>query len=159
MDLATLVGLISAFGIILAAIFLGGSAATFFNVPSLLVVFGGTVGAVLMQFSIAQFFGAMKVALKAFFNKSLEPEDNRMLPHSTGRLRAMLPTCSSAATQAVVFYSLLASADQRLCFFRMDSPLSFRLVDVVYQSMNQNVRRQASDHRSVHATARWVFGW
>ncbi len=75
MDLATLVGLISAFGIILAAIFLGGSAATFFNVPSLLVVFGGTVGAVLMQFSIAQFFGAMKVALKAFFNQSQKPEE------------------------------------------------------------------------------------
>ena len=71
MDLATLIGLMSAFGIIVAAIFLGGSAGTFFNVPSLLVVCGGTVGAVLMQFSIAQFLGAMKVALKAFFNRTL----------------------------------------------------------------------------------------
>lgn len=75
MDLATLIGLISAFGIIMASIFIGGSAGTFFNVPSLLVVCGGTVGAVLMQFSIAQFFGAMKVALKAFFNKALAPEE------------------------------------------------------------------------------------
>ena len=38
MDLATLAGLISAFGIILAAIFLGGSAGTCFNVPSLRAV-------------------------------------------------------------------------------------------------------------------------
>ena len=63
MDLATLIGLLSAMGIIGASIFLGGSAGTFFNVPSLLVVVGGTIGAVLMQFSIGQFFGAVKIAL------------------------------------------------------------------------------------------------
>lgn len=74
MDLATLIGLIAALGIIMASIFLGGSAGTFFNVPSLLVVVGGTIGAVLMQFSVGQFFGAIKIALKAFFNKSQAPE-------------------------------------------------------------------------------------
>ncbi|NKB38116.1 MAG: flagellar motor protein PomA [Gammaproteobacteria bacterium] len=75
MDLATLIGLLAAIGIIAASIFLGGSAGTFFNVPSLLVVVGGTIGAVLMQFSIGQFFGAVKVALKAFFNKGQAPEE------------------------------------------------------------------------------------
>lgn len=75
MDLATLIGLLSATGIIGSAIFLGGSAGTFFNVPSLLVVCGGTIGAVLMQFSIAQFFGAVKVALKAFTNRPQSPAD------------------------------------------------------------------------------------
>ncbi len=75
MDLATLIGFLAAAGIIIAAIFLGGSADTFFNVPSLLVVAGGTVGAVLMQFSIGQFFGAMKVGMKALFNKSASPKE------------------------------------------------------------------------------------
>jgi chemotaxis protein MotA len=74
-DLATLIGLIAAFGIIMASIFLGGSASTFLNVPSMLVVFGGTIGAVLMQFSVAQFLGAMKVGLKAFFNTALAPQE------------------------------------------------------------------------------------
>ena len=37
MDLATLIGLIGAFGIVLASIMMGGSAATFVNAPSLLV--------------------------------------------------------------------------------------------------------------------------
>ena len=74
MDLATLIGLITAFGIIMASIFLGGSAGTFMNVPSMLVVCGGTVGAVLMQFSIGQFLGAVKIALKAFFNKTETPD-------------------------------------------------------------------------------------
>ncbi len=75
MDLATLIGFIAAAGIIIAAIFLGGSADLFFNVPSLLVVGGGTVGAVLMQFSVGQFFGAMKVGMKALFNKALSPRE------------------------------------------------------------------------------------
>lgn len=70
MDLATLIGLVAALGIILSSIFLGGSATTFFNIPSILVVVGGTIGAVLMQFSLAQFLGAIKVATKAFFNKN-----------------------------------------------------------------------------------------
>ena len=75
MDLATLIGLCAALSIILASIFLGGSASTFLNIPSLLVVVGGTIGAVLMQFSMGQFFGAMKVGLKAFFNTTLVPEE------------------------------------------------------------------------------------
>lgn len=75
MDLATLIGLIAAFGIVLASIFVGGSAMTFVNVPSLLVVVGGTIGAVMMKFTLAQFLGAFKVALKAFMSKLDKPED------------------------------------------------------------------------------------
>ncbi|MEQ8289517.1 MAG: flagellar motor protein PomA [Gammaproteobacteria bacterium] len=75
MDLATLIGFIAAIGIITAAIFLGGSASLFFNIPSLLIVMGGTVGAVLMQFSIGQFLGAMKVGLNALFHKGLSPRE------------------------------------------------------------------------------------
>ena len=75
MDLATLIGLICAFGIVLAAIFVGGSALTFVNVPALLVVIGGTIGAVMMKFTLAQFLGAFKVALKAFVSKLDKPED------------------------------------------------------------------------------------
>jgi chemotaxis protein MotA len=72
MDLATLVGLLGAFGIIIAAIVVGGSAIIFVNPPSLLIVVGGTLFAVLMKFPMGHFFSAFKVAAKAFFNK---PED------------------------------------------------------------------------------------
>ncbi|HBS26146.1 MAG TPA: flagellar motor protein PomA [Gammaproteobacteria bacterium] len=69
MDLATLVGLIAAFGVIFSAIFLGGSASTFISVPSLIIVIGGTFAVTLMQISVKQFFGSFKVALRAFMNK------------------------------------------------------------------------------------------
>lgn len=75
MDLATVVGLLVAFGIIMASIFMGGSVMTFVNIPSLLVVGGGTIGAVLMQFSLGQFLGAVGVAMKGFFNKSQDPQE------------------------------------------------------------------------------------
>ena len=75
MDLATLIGFLVAAGIIMSAIVLGGDPMMFFNVPSLLVVGGGTIGAVLMQFSLGQFLGAMKVGMKALFHKLSTPKE------------------------------------------------------------------------------------
>lgn len=74
MDLATLIGLLGAFGIVVAAMLMGGSMGMFFNVPSLLIVLVGTLFVVLMKFSVAQFMGAVKVAVKAFSFKLSKPE-------------------------------------------------------------------------------------
>ena len=67
MDIATLVGLVGALAIIMSSILLGASPLTFVNMPSLLIVLGGSLFVVLAKFSIAQFLGAMKVAGRAFF--------------------------------------------------------------------------------------------
>ncbi|VAW70695.1 Flagellar motor rotation protein MotA [hydrothermal vent metagenome] len=72
MDLATLLGLIITMGFILGAILAGGSILLFVNIPSLLIVLGGSVSVVLMQFTLGQFFGAFKVALKAFIHKNVD---------------------------------------------------------------------------------------
>ena len=63
MDLATLVGLLGAFGIILSAMIMGGSPDMFINGPSLLIVLVGTLFVVLMKFTLGQFLGALKVAI------------------------------------------------------------------------------------------------
>ncbi len=73
MDLATLIGLIGGFGVILGAIITGGSMGLFLNIPSLLIVGGGTFAATLMRFPLKTCFGAAKVALKAFRFKSESP--------------------------------------------------------------------------------------
>lgn len=75
MDLATLVGLLGSFAVVLGAMVLGGSMSVFVNVPSLLIVLVGTLFVVLMKFSLAQFFGAVKVAVKAFSFSLTEPEE------------------------------------------------------------------------------------
>lgn len=75
MDIATLLGLIGAFGIIIAAIASGGSVLLFINVPSLLIVILGSFAVVLMSFTMSQFLGAFKVGLKAFLNKSINSQE------------------------------------------------------------------------------------
>jgi len=74
MDIATLVGILAAFGIIGASIFLGGDVMSFINVPSVLVVVGGTFGVTLMRVTLADFLGSFKVGLKAFFYKNANPQ-------------------------------------------------------------------------------------
>jgi len=70
MDLATLIGLLGATGVIAMAMFLGGSVLLFINVPSMLIVLVGTIFATLIKFPIGHFFGAFKIAAKAFFAKT-----------------------------------------------------------------------------------------
>ncbi|MGL5336817.1 MAG: MotA/TolQ/ExbB proton channel family protein, partial [Enterovibrio sp.] len=75
MDLATLIGLIGGMTFITMAMLLGGTLAMFADLPSVLIVFGGTLFVVLMKFTVGQFFGAFKVAGKAFIFKLDAPED------------------------------------------------------------------------------------
>ena len=75
MDLATLLGLLGGLGIMIGAIVVGPSAGMFVNAPSLLIVVGGTFTAVMMKFTLGQFLGAIKVAVRAFLGKTQSPAD------------------------------------------------------------------------------------
>jgi len=76
MDLATLIGLLGAVGVIVGAIALGGDFGQFINIPSIVIVVGGSIAAVLIKYPLSNFLGAFKVAMKAFLHKS---EDNGAL--------------------------------------------------------------------------------
>lgn len=75
MDLATLLGMVGAFGIIIAAIMTGSDALVFVNLPSILIVLGGTFLVVMVKFSLKHFFGAFKVAVRAFIFKLEQPDE------------------------------------------------------------------------------------
>lgn len=75
MDLATLVGVLGAFGIILGAMTMSGGVGLFIDVPSVLIVVVGTIFVVLMKFGLGQFLGCFKVAGKAFMFKIVAPVD------------------------------------------------------------------------------------
>ncbi len=74
MDLATLIGLVSVIGVVFGAIIIGGDIGIFINVPSLIIVIGGTLAATIIRVSLGQFLGSFKVGLKAIFNKQTPPE-------------------------------------------------------------------------------------
>lgn len=73
MDLATIVGLLGAMGLIVVTMLMSGSLAMFINIPSLVIVVGGSIFAVMAKFGLGQFLGAMKVAGKSFSNKIDDP--------------------------------------------------------------------------------------
>ena len=75
MDLATLIGLIGAFGIVMYAMMLGGDISLFVSVPSLLIVIVGSTFTVLIKFGLSQFLGTIKVIVKAFSFKIDSPQE------------------------------------------------------------------------------------
>lgn len=62
MDIATLIGMVLGFGLLLTATAQTGSLGAFFDLPSLLIVFGGTIAATFMIESMSNVIGALKVA-------------------------------------------------------------------------------------------------
>ena len=75
MDLATVVGIVGAIGFIVMAMMLGGDLGMFADVPSVLIVFCGSLFVVLSNFTMGQFFGIGKVMGKAFMFKIESPEE------------------------------------------------------------------------------------
>ncbi|MCT4533948.1 MotA/TolQ/ExbB proton channel family protein [Halodesulfovibrio sp.] len=76
MDIATIIGLFGSLALIVGAIAVGGSPAGFVDVPSILVVFGGTIAVAFIMFPLGTVLGSMKVGMKAFFSKAPDPIDS-----------------------------------------------------------------------------------
>ena len=74
-DFATMLGLLSGFGLIAAAIFLGGSPSSFINVPSVLIVVGGTLAVTTICFSLREMAGTARVIMQTIFYANREPAD------------------------------------------------------------------------------------
>ncbi|MBR9909572.1 MAG: flagellar motor protein PomA [Gammaproteobacteria bacterium] len=73
MDLATIIGLLGAMGLIVMTMLMSGDLAMFINVPSLVIVFGGSICAVMAKYGLGQFLGAGKVVGKSFVSKTADP--------------------------------------------------------------------------------------
>ncbi|PVB62510.1 MotA/TolQ/ExbB proton channel family protein [Labrenzia sp. 011] len=76
MDLATLIGIVGAFGIVVTAIFLGGSFGQFVDVPSILIVIGGGLAATLIRFQLSDIAAAFVTGFKvALAGRNASPRD------------------------------------------------------------------------------------
>ncbi len=73
MDFATIVGLCMAFGLVIWSITLGGSLSGFMDMPSVAVVIGGTLGALLINFPLPKFLAIGKIITKTFVFSLDEP--------------------------------------------------------------------------------------
>lgn len=75
LDLATITGVVGAFGVISAAMILGGSPKSFVDVPALLIVFGGTFLVTTASYSLAEMWGLQSIAWRAIVYNAEHPSN------------------------------------------------------------------------------------
>jgi len=73
LDLATVVGVVSGLGLLISAIMLGGGLGFFIDIPSMLIVIGGTIAATLINFPLHEVLRVIKVTPRAFSSSFAEP--------------------------------------------------------------------------------------
>jgi len=67
-DIATLMGIIVAFGLVISSILMGGPGTWFINYPSVMIVFGGTMGATLIAYPLSEILSVFGVARNVFLH-------------------------------------------------------------------------------------------
>lgn len=75
MDIATVLGIVSAFGLVLVAILMGGGIGLFINYPSLMIVIGGTLGTTMINYPLKEVIGVISVVKNVFFTKVSSAKD------------------------------------------------------------------------------------
>lgn len=98
MDAASLVGVLLGLGLIIGAIFLGGDLSHFFNLPGIMIVFGGTLAATLITFQLKDVIAAFKAAIFVFSEKKSDPND---------MVETMIELCSLSRRQGLIALSRL----------------------------------------------------
>lgn len=73
MDFGSFIGIISGFSLIFSAIFLRGDMGTFINIPSIMIVIGGTIASTLLTFEFKHVVMAFKSAIFVFSSKKQDP--------------------------------------------------------------------------------------
>lgn len=74
MDIATILGIVSAFGLVGLAVFMGGGLLFFFNFEAFLIVVGGTLGATLIHYPARDIFPLFRSVLKTLFPPPFQGE-------------------------------------------------------------------------------------
>jgi len=75
LDLATVIGIVGAFALVVAAMSTGGGFTWFLDGPSAMIVFGGTFGAVLVNYRMSDMLSVLKVAKNAFFKREYKTDE------------------------------------------------------------------------------------
>ncbi|MCD4744359.1 MAG: MotA/TolQ/ExbB proton channel family protein [Desulfobacteraceae bacterium] len=75
MDLSSIIGIVSGIGFVIGTILISGGLGSFINIPSILIVVGGTFAATMIAFPLADFLSVFKTAIKVFIFKIEPPEE------------------------------------------------------------------------------------
>ena len=106
MDIATVIGLLAAFGLTVWGIVLGGSLSQFWDAPAVAIVLGGTGGALLVSYPLRKLMGLLPILRKAFFAAPEEPGEviAKMVRYAE-RARRDITMCGYGPTAAAILAS------------------------------------------------------
>ena len=102
MDKASVLGIISGLSLIIISILLGGDLITFFNLPGLMIVVGGTLAAVMINFRFEDVKAAFKSAVFVFSSQNLDPNE---------MIATMVELCTLSRRQGLVALSKVEISD------------------------------------------------
>lgn len=89
MDISTIIGIVVAFGsLIFGYIYEKGAISSLFIISPFIIVFGGTLGAVILSFGFHDLAGAVKSLFKSFLNKNA-PDPEKLIH----KISQMADTC------------------------------------------------------------------
>ena len=77
-DIATVAGLVIGFALVMMAIFLGGSPGAFIDIPSVLIVIGGTLAITTVCFALGEMLGLGKIIMRTIIYNARNPSDAAM---------------------------------------------------------------------------------
>jgi chemotaxis protein MotA len=114
-DLAGVIGLVAGFAVILIAAMVGGAPSAFIDLPSILIVFGGTFAVTTISYSLPEIWRAQRLMLVALFSGT---------PDSGDAARRMLDLARLARNEGVL------ALERQLAQLR-DAPFLRRAVGLV----------------------------
>jgi chemotaxis protein MotA len=74
MDFATFIGVIVGYTLIIVALYIGPGIGVYVDLPSALIVVGGTVGIILMHFPLNRVLNVFTLVIKTFFAREMDPQ-------------------------------------------------------------------------------------
>ncbi len=75
MDLSSIIGVVSGLGFVVMGILLGSGLMLFWNLPSVVIVIGGSLAATMIGFPLSDVLSIFKVTMKVFMFKIEKPEN------------------------------------------------------------------------------------
>ena len=140
MDIASIVGLILAVGLIIASIMLGTAPfEAFLDVPSMLVVFGGAVAAAMICFPLQSMLKAPMIAMKVLMNKN---EDR------IGLIKQIVELAETARRDGLLaLESKVLEIDNPLVKTGIQMAVDGSTPDVVEEVLRTEINAIASRHR------------
>lgn len=75
LDIATLIGLVGGLMLIFISILIGGGVSGFINIPSVLIVVGGTIMATFVQYPMNDVLSLMGLIRQTIFSASMDPKE------------------------------------------------------------------------------------